>query len=94
MLTTNGNFNCCLLNNTHLLKKSVMKYNISNGLNGTVDSVRMLIANMIRTKEIYFSYFYDHTDYDMYNILEFVFLLYLCRPTLVIFNSIFIIFYN
>ena len=29
LLTTNVNFNCCLLNNTHLLKKTVMKYNIS-----------------------------------------------------------------
>ena len=45
LLTTNVSFNCCLLNNTHLLKKTVMKYNISNGLNATVDSVRMLIAN-------------------------------------------------
>ena len=45
LLTTNVSFNCCLLNNTHLLKKTAMKYNISNGLNGTVDSVRMLIAN-------------------------------------------------
>ena len=45
LLTTYVNFNCCLLNYTNLLKKTVMKYNISNGSNGTVDSVRMLIAN-------------------------------------------------
>ena len=48
LLITNVNFNFCLLNNTHLLKKTVTKYNISNGLNGSVDSVRTLIANYDR----------------------------------------------
>ena len=43
--TTNVNFNYCLLNNTHLLKKTVMKYNISNGLNGTVEDVNSKDVN-------------------------------------------------
>ena len=92
--TTNVNFNYCLLNNTHLLKKTVMKYNISNGLNGTVDSVRMLIANNDKDNRNLLQLLYDHTDHDIYNFLEFAFMLYSYRSILVIYNSIFIIFYN
>ena len=75
-------------------RKGILRKKICSGLNGTVESVRMLIANYDKDNRIYFNYFYDHTDHDIFNILEFVFLLYLCRPTQVNYDSIFITCYN